>query len=91
MGKFLAAHTLPLPATFDQAGVLAKAAKANCSSDAYWIGAWTQLNEQGKIVKIFCEWDAKDAGSVRNVLGKVPGLPVDGVYAMAKVDAEAYR
>jgi len=38
-----------------------------------------------------CEWDAKDAESVRIILAKVPGLPVDGVYAMGKVDAEAYR
>jgi len=91
MGKFLATHTLPSPATLDEAGVFAKAAKANCSSNAYWIGASIQLNEQGKATKIFCEWDAKDAASIRQVLAKIPGLPVDGVYPIAKVDGEAYR
>ncbi|MGD0177048.1 MAG: hypothetical protein ABSC50_09525 [Candidatus Bathyarchaeia archaeon] len=91
MGKFLVAHTLPSPATIADAGVFAKMAKANVTLDAYWIGGTIQLNEQGKATKILCEWDAKDAESIRKVLVKVPGLPVDGVYPMAKVDAESYR
>jgi len=91
MGKFLVAHTLPSPATIEEAGVFAKMAKANVTLDAYWIGASIQLNEQGKATKILCEWDAKDTESIRKVLAKVPGLPVDGVYPMAKVDAESYR
>jgi hypothetical protein len=91
MGKFLAAHTLPSPATIEEAGVFAKKAKANVTLDAYWIGATIQLNEQGKAAKIFCEWDARDAESIRKVLAKVPELPVDGIYPMAKVDAESYR
>ena len=91
MGKFLVTHTLPSPATIQEAGVFAKNAKANVSLDAYWIGASIQLNEQGKATKILCEWDAKDAESIRKVLAKVPGLPVDGVYPMAKIDAESYR
>ena len=52
-------------------------AKANVTLDAYWIGGTIQLNEQGKATKILCEWDAKDAESIRKVLAKVPGLPVD--------------
>ncbi len=91
MGKFLAVHTLRSPASIEEAGVFARKAKANLTLDAYWIGATIQLNEQGKAVKIFCEWDAKDAESIRKVLTKVPELPVDGVNPMAKVDAESYR
>jgi hypothetical protein len=91
LGKFLTPHTLPSPATIEEAGVFAKRVKANVGVDAYWIGAWVQLNDQGKTTKILCEWDAKDAESIRKVLAKVPGLPVDGVYPMAKVDAESYR
>jgi hypothetical protein len=91
MGKFLVAHTLPSPATLEEAGTFGKQGKANSTLDAYWVGAWIQLNEQGKATKILCEWDAKDTESIRKVLAKVPGLPVDGVYPMAKVDAESYR
>ena len=90
MGKFLAVH--PLPAlTLEEGAPIAKAVKANSNMEAYWVGSWAQLNEQGKITKLFCEWDAKDAESVRNVCAKIPQLPTEGVYPMAKVDAEAYR
>jgi len=91
VGKFLAVHTLPAPMTTEQAGPIAKKAKANCTLDAYWVCSWVQLNEQGQVTKIFCEWDAKDIGSIREVFAKVPELPVDGIYPMLKVDAEAYR
>jgi len=91
MGQFLAIHTLPSPATTEEATPIAKAVKANSSADAYWVSSWLQLNEQGKITKIFCQWDAKDAGSIRKIVGKIPQLPTDGIYPMAKVDAEAYR
>jgi hypothetical protein len=91
MGKFLAVHTMPTPMTVEQAGPIAKSVKPNVTSDAYWVSSWIQMNEQGKITKILCEWDAKDIESVRKVLAKTPNVPVDGVYPMAKVDAEAYR
>ena len=94
MGKFLVVHTLPSPATIEEAGAIGKAAKANHTVDAYWVGAWSQLNEQGKITKIFCEWDAKDSASIRKVADKVNSivkLPIDGIWPMAKVDGETYR
>jgi len=91
MGKFLAVHTLPSPTTPEQAAPIAKAVKASSSADAYWVGSWLQMNEQGKITKLLCEWDAKDAESIRKVFAKIPQLPTDGIYPMGKVDAEAYR
>ena len=91
MGKFLAIHTLPAPMTVEEAAPIGKAAKAHASADAYWITSWLQMNDQGKATKILCEWDAKDAESIRKIFAKIPQLPVDGLYPMAKVDAEAYR
>ena len=91
MAKFLAVHTLPSPATTEQAAPIAKAVKAGSSADGYWVGSWLQLNEQGKITKLFCEWDAKDAESIRKILAKIPQLPTAGIYPMGKVDSEAYR
>ena len=91
MGKFLAPHTLPSPMTVEEATPIAKAVKANSSADAYWVGSWLQMNEQGKVTKLLCEWDAKDAESIRKIFAKIPQLPVDGIYPMGKVDAEAYR
>jgi hypothetical protein len=91
MGKFLAIHPLPSPTTVEEATPIAKAVRTNVSTDAYWVGSWLQLNEQGKITKLFCEWDAKDIESIRMALRKIPQLPTEGIYPMAKVDAEAYR
>jgi len=91
MGKFLVPHTLPSPMTVEEATPIAKAAKANSSADAYWVGSWLQMNEQGKVTKLLCEWDAKDAESIRRIFAKIPQLPVDGIYPMGKVDAEAFR
>jgi hypothetical protein len=91
MGKFLAIHPMPSPITLEEGAPIAKAVKANSSVDAYWVGSWAQLNQQGKITKLFCEWDAKDAESINKIVSKIPQLLTEGVYAMAKVDAEAYR
>jgi hypothetical protein len=91
VGKFLAVHPLPSPITFEEATPFGKAGKANSNMNAYWVGAWVQMNEEGKATKILCEWDAKDAESIRIILRKIPQLPTEGVYPMAKVDAEVYR
>jgi len=75
----------------EDAAAIGKASKAAHTLDAYWVSSWAALNEQGKILKIICEWDAKDAQSIRRVCDKIPNLPVDGIWPMAKVDGETYR
>ncbi len=91
MGKFLVVHPLSSPVTVEEGTPIAKAVKANSTLDAYWVGSWAQLNQQGKITKLLCEWDAKDAESVRKIVSKIPGLPTEGVYPISKLDAEAFR
>jgi len=90
MGKFLAIHPLP-GITVEEGTPIARAVKANSNMDAYWVVSWAQLNEQGKITKLFCEWDAKDAESVKKIVSKIPGLPTEGVYPMGKIDGESFR
>ncbi len=90
MPKFLAIHPLPAPVTLEEAAPAGKAAKAASTVDAYWVGAWSQNNEEGKIVKILCQWNATNAEEIRKVLAKVP-IPLEGVYPMTVVDAEDYR
>jgi hypothetical protein len=55
------------------------------------VRSWAQCNNEGKIVKIYCEWNAVDAGSIHRTLAKVPELPADGVYAMMIMDSEDFR
>ena len=83
-------HPIPTPITLQEATPVAKAAKANSTLDAYWVRSWAQMNEEGKIVKIFCEWNAANADAVLQVLKKVPA-PYEGPFPMAIVDSEDYR
>jgi hypothetical protein len=95
MPKYMAIHTFPSPTPLTQAEPVAKAAKALSTADAYWVGSWNQLDEKGNALRIICEWDAKDVESLRKtfaeLLKQIPGLPIDGPYAMSKVDGESYR
>ena len=90
MPKFLAVHPLPNPATIEEATPLGKKAKSLCTVDAYWVSSWSQLNDEGKIVKILCEWNGKDLKSVKDLVVK-SGMPLEGVYPMMKVDSEDFR
>jgi len=83
-------HPIPAPITLQEATPVAKAAKANSTLDAYWVRSWAQMNEEGKIVKIFCEWNAANADAVLQVLKKIPA-PYEGPFPMAIVDSEDYR
>ena len=90
MPKFLVVHPIPTPVTIAEATPVAKAAKANSTVDAYWVQSWAQLNEEGKIVKILCQWNGASAWAVVEVLKKVPA-PFEGPYPMVAVDSEDYR
>ncbi len=82
MAKFLLVHTVGKELTLETVTPVAKAMKANSTVDAYWVRSW-YAREEGKL---YCEWDAKDAESIRQVSAKAaPDLPIEGVY---ELDAE---
>jgi allophanate hydrolase subunit 1 len=81
MAKFLAVHTMPTPLTREEALVIAKKVKDNCTVDAHWVKSWVQLNDEEKIVKIYCEWNGKAADDVRRVIEKSQ-LPLDEIHPM---------
>jgi len=90
MPKFLVIHPIPAPVTMEEGAPVAKAAKANSTVDAYWVNSWAQMNQEGKIVKIFCQWNAKNAEALLPVLQKIPA-PSEGPYPMGIVDSEDFR
>jgi hypothetical protein len=88
MAKYLAVHPMGKSLTLESAKPLAEAVKANLTTDAYWIRSW-YAREEGKL---YCEWDAKDAESVRKVFKKTPDLPVEGIYKMEMmINSEDFR
>jgi hypothetical protein len=92
MAKFLVVHPVGKELTAEAATPFAKAVKANHTVDAYWIGT-RYAREEGKL---YCEFDAKDAESIRQVLAKaakVAGeLPTEGIYKLElMVSSEDFR
>jgi hypothetical protein len=89
MAKFLVVHSVGKGLTLESAKPVAKAAKAHSSADAYWVRSWYARDEG----KLYCEWDGKDAQTVRSMIKKAaPDLPVDGVYKMdMMVNGEDFR
>jgi hypothetical protein len=90
MPKYMAIHTLPEPMEADAVAPIAKKVKAYSTLDAYWVGTWVQLNDEGKVLRFICEWNAKNPEAVKKVFSKVPELPYDGVYPMTKLDSEDF-
>lgn len=91
MAKFLVVHPVGKELTLEAATPIAKAAKANSTVDAYWVRAW-YAREEGKL---YCEWDGKDAESIRQLFAKaLPEFPVEGIYEMDRefiVHSEDFR
>jgi hypothetical protein len=88
MPKFLAVHpvgTQDAAKLTEQATPFARALKANVTPDAYWLRSF-YAQEEGKL---YCEWDAKDAGSVRKVVDAAVKasfeLPTEGIYEVPLV------
>jgi len=89
MPRFLVVHPVGKELTLDAAAPIGKAVKPMLGPDAYWIRS-SYAREEGKL---YCEWDAADASSIRRLLSKAaPDLPTEGVYKLEmRVDAEDFR
>ena len=89
MAKFLVVHPVGKELTLETGTPVGKAVKASSTVDAYWVRSW-YAREEGKF---YCEWNAKDAESVRQVMTKAaPDFPTEGVYKMEMmVTSEDFR
>ena len=90
MPKFIAVHPFPAPVSIEEGTPLGKAVKAKTTVDAYWVSSWAQLNEEGKVVKLFCQWNATSIAAIRAVIADIP-MPTEGIYPMVIVDSEDFR
>jgi hypothetical protein len=82
MPKYLVEHTLEEKGIADAT----KSVKASLSTDAYWIRSYV-VSELGKV---YCEWDAKDAESIKQVFTKT-GTPYDKIMEARIIFSEDYR
>ena len=92
MAKFMAVHTFSTPISREEANYLGRKVREKVTADTYWVSSWVQLDNEGKITQIICEWNAKDAKSTFDLLaGSGVNIPLDGVYPMAIVDAGTFE
>ena len=91
MAKYVAVHTLPKPMTPEEINPLVQELLRYEALDAYWVQAWTEMNDEGKALRIFCEWNAKDEDAVKKVFAKVPAFPLDHIRPLAKFDSDSFR
>jgi hypothetical protein len=91
MSKFLVVHPVGKDLTLEAAMPLGKAIKANVSADAYWIRSCYARGAGN----LYCEWDAKDAASIRDLLSKAaPGFPTSDIMQLDdafNVSSESFR
>lgn len=68
---------------------LFKQLKASCTSDADWIRTWA-VPDQGKI---YCEWEAKDPESIREIFNKLegPAVEIEAIYEMHILEGKDYK
>ncbi|MFW9971638.1 MAG: nickel-binding protein [Candidatus Odinarchaeota archaeon] len=93
MPKFLVVHPMPrkvmeammeLPPDENKQVI---ELRSHCSADAYWIRSWSIPD----LEKLFCEWNAKDAESIKEALKPVKWIATEGIYEMTIVEAESFR
>ena len=92
MAKFMVIHEAPalalkeFLATAVGQNALAIGMRQLNTFDAYWVRAWAVPGQE----KLYCEWNAKDAESIRRVFDKAPEphFLIESIYEMRVIDAE---
>ena len=68
--------------------VVFKNLKSNCTSDADWVRSWAVPEQE----KVYCEWDAKDPESIRNVFEKGgQAFVIEAIYEMQILEGVDFK
>ena len=68
--------------------ILLKKLKSNCTDDADWVRSWAVPEQE----KLYCEWNAKDPESIRNIFEKGGGgVEIEAIYEMQIIEGEDFK
>lgn len=68
--------------------VLLKNLKSNCTDDADWVRSWAVPEQE----KLYCQWDAKDPESIRNIFEEGGGgVEIEAIYEMQILEGEDFK
>jgi len=94
MPKFIVVHSIPRKQLEGMAEIPPEENKMiinlrkACDFNANYVRTWVVLDHE----KLYCEWNAKDAESIRKVWDEnVKGIEVDSIAEMQIIDAEDFR
>lgn len=89
MAKYLVIHNVGKDLTYELGKPFAEMVKAKHTTNAYWVKSF-YIRQEGKF---YCEWDAKDAASIREVITNVtPEFADDDIFEMElRVNSEDFR
>ena len=66
---------------------LLKKLKANCTSETDWVRSWAVPEQE----KFYCEWNAKDPESIREIFDKLGGIEIEAIYEIKVLEGEAFK
>lgn len=94
MPKFIVVHPIPRKQMEQMAEIppeqnrmIINLRKAS-NYDAYWLRSWAVLDHE----KLYCEWNAKDADSIKKVWNEnVKGIEIESIAELQVIDSEDFR
>ena len=88
VARFLVIHDMPPQVTQDQAIQGAKQVTASLAPGAEWLNSWWDAEAD----RLFCEWEAPDADSVRASLEVASDLlPIEAIHEVQKINPQWYK
>ncbi|MGD1995342.1 MAG: DUF4242 domain-containing protein [Anaerolineae bacterium] len=88
MARFMAVHNPAVEATQDQMIDGIKRVIASQPPETEWIRSWV-VPEEGKL---YCEWEAPNADTIRASLEQVADLiPIEAIYEVQLIEPEWYK
>jgi len=88
MARFIVIHTPSPEITQDQLFDGAQEILASLEPGVQWLNSWSA----GKANKVFCEWEAPDAETIRRTLTKLEHImSTDEIHSVVQVDPNLFK
>ena len=88
MARFIVIHNVPAQATQSQIVEGARKVAASLASGTEWLNSWILVGGN----KLFCEWEAPDAGAIRVSLEPAKDLfPIEAIHEVEWINPQWYK
>ena len=89
MGRFMVIHNPSPHVTQDQVVDAARQLVASLGPETEWLNSWWIA---GEVQRLYCEWEAPDAGVLRDALEPIQDLlPVEALHEAQWINPQWYK